>query len=661
LQNTQKETRAEPLLTSQHTEAAPDSTSALSVSKAALETVLSEITRSHLIITSGIVGLLFLVVALVDLILIENQWLATKNLLSGLLLGSIFFLLNRRRFRPTTVYRWTLVIAIIVLLNRQISVIVRDRPEINYLMFLLLVSGFIVLSTRHYLIVVGLTTGAWICQLLSLNAFQEHLSATLGLLTAVVVGRLINYARVQSAKRTETLKLKEHERFLELEKALAATAEAHRAAEQARVELTTALQAAQENERRYREVFENSEGMILTHDADGQMLTANPSTLHHMGWAVEEIPQRNICEIFACGGSSEYEDYQRQLQTNHSGQGVMRIVTSDGRVESWLYRSSRCETSGQSPFILCTAQDISDRIEAEEKLRLAHRELEKRVARRTRDLSSTNAALRAEVAERQRAEAELRDFAIRLKDSNQELQDFASIASHDLQEPLRKVRSFGDRLLHQHSASLNDAGRDYLMRMLNSTTRMQTLIDDLLSYSRVTTKARPFRQTNLQTVLSEVLSDLEVRIEQTCGTVVVGELPEIDADATQMRQVFQNLIGNALKFHQQDVAPVVNIQARPLHNESGDILSWQMEIADNGIGFDEKYLDRIFTIFQRLHGRDQYEGTGIGLAVTKKIIERHHGTITAHSTPGQGATFIITLPARIQTDQPSAAHAVTSG
>jgi light-regulated signal transduction histidine kinase (bacteriophytochrome) len=161
-------------------------------------------------------------------------------------------------------------------------------------------------------------------------------------------------------------------------------------------------------------------------------------------------------------------------------------------------------------------------------------------------------------------------------------------------------------------------------------------------------------------VLSEVLSDLEVRIEQTGGTVVVGELPEIDADATQMRQVFQNLIGNALKFHQQDVAPVVNIKARPLHNESGDILSWQMEIADNGIGFDEKYLDRIFTIFQRLHGRGQYEGTGIGLAVTKKIIERHHGTITAHSTPGQGATFIITLPARIQTDQPSAAHAVTS-
>jgi PAS domain S-box-containing protein len=660
LQNTQKETQAEPLLTAQHTEAAPDSTSALSVSKAALETALSEITRSHLIITSGVVALLFLVVSLVDLILIENQWLATKNLLSGLLLGSIFFLLNRRGFRPTTVYRWMLVIVMIVLLNRQISVIVRERPEVNYLMFLLLVSGFIVLSTRHYLIVVGLTAGAWICQLLSLNAFQEHLSATLGLLTAVVIGNLINSARVQSAKRTETLKLKEHERFLELEKALAATAEAHQAAEQARVELATALQAAQENERRYREVFENSEGMILTHNADGQMLTANPSTLHHMGWAVEELPQKNICEMFACGDSSEYEDYQRQLQTNHSGQGVMRIVTSDGRVESWLYRSLRCETSGQSPFILCTAQDISDRIEAEEKLRLAHRELEKRVARRTRDLSSANAALRAEVAERQRAEAELRDFAVRLKDSNQELQDFASIASHDLQEPLRKVRSFGDRLLHQHSASLNDAGRDYLMRMLNSTTRMQTLIDDLLSYSRVTTKARPFRQTNLQTVLSEVLSDLEVRIEQTGGTVVVGELPEIDADATQMRQVFQNLIGNALKFHQQDVAPVVNIKARPLHNESGDILSWQMEIADNGIGFDEKYLDRIFTIFQRLHGRGQYEGTGIGLAVTKKIIERHHGTITAHSTPGQGATFIITLPARIQTDQPSAAHAVTS-
>jgi signal transduction histidine kinase len=188
-----------------------------------------------------------------------------------------------------------------------------------------------------------------------------------------------------------------------------------------------------------------------------------------------------------------------------------------------------------------------------------------------------------------------------------------------------------------------------------AAARMQTLINDLLSFSRVTTKGQPFGPVDLGGVVREVLSDLETRIESSGGHVEVGDLPTIDADAVQMRQLFQNLIANALKFRRPDAAPVVKVTAVtsteagvPGGNGDGggDGAAGTVEIrvADNGIGFEEKYLDRIFNVFQRLHGRDQYEGTGIGLAVCRKIAERHGGSVTATSRPGEGTTFVVTLP-----------------
>ena len=253
--------------------------------------------------------------------------------------------------------------------------------------------------------------------------------------------------------------------------------------------------------------------------------------------------------------------------------------------------------------------------------------------------------------ERKRAEDRLKTTAAMLARSNRELQDFASVASHDLQEPLRKIQAFGDRLKRKCEPDLNDEGRDYLERMLSAAHRMQTLINDLLTFSRVTTKAQPFVSVDLNRLVREVLSDLEVRIEQTGGRVEVSELPTIEADSLQMRQLFQNLIGNALKFRRADEPSLVQIEAQLIKPEaSATGLSQaagavcQISVSDNGIGFDEKYLDRIFTVFQRLHGRNVYEGTGVGLAVCRRIVERHGGSITARSTPEQGATFIITLP-----------------
>lgn len=239
---------------------------------------------------------------------------------------------------------------------------------------------------------------------------------------------------------------------------------------------------------------------------------------------------------------------------------------------------------------------------------------------------------------------------LELARSNSELQQFASIASHDLQEPLRKIQTFSNRLKDKYAQELTEQGRDYLERMQNAAERMQILIDDLLILSRVTTKAQPFVQVNLNQITQEVLSDLEVRIQQCGECVTVSELPTIDADPVQMRQLLQNLISNALKFHRNQSPQIIKVYSQNLESEElptggSPTLEWfQLIVEDNGIGFDEKYLDRIFNVFQRLHTRSEYEGTGMGLAICRKIAERHGGSITGKSTLGQGSKFIVTLP-----------------
>jgi light-regulated signal transduction histidine kinase (bacteriophytochrome) len=258
-----------------------------------------------------------------------------------------------------------------------------------------------------------------------------------------------------------------------------------------------------------------------------------------------------------------------------------------------------------------------------------------------------------DVTERLRAEEAMRAYATKLEQSNRELQSFASIASHDLQEPLRKIEAFGDRLTAKYADRLEDNGRMYVERMQSAAGRMRTLINDLLSYSRVTSKAAPFRSVDLKQIAEDVASDLQITIEEVTGRLEVGDLPVLDADPTQMRQLLQNLISNALKFKKTDVAPIVAISAtvvRPpqpdFDFECGPSGLCEIRVADNGIGFDMKYSERIFGIFQRLHGRNEYEGTGIGLATCRKIAERHHGTIRAESAVGEGTRFIIELPVR---------------
>ncbi len=258
------------------------------------------------------------------------------------------------------------------------------------------------------------------------------------------------------------------------------------------------------------------------------------------------------------------------------------------------------------------------------------------------------AELEARVAQRT---AELEQRNVELQRSNQELDQFAHVASHDLQEPLRKIRSFGDRLHQKCGQGLDEQGKDYLARMQRAAERMQGLITDLLSLARVATHAQPVGSVDLAKVTQEVLSDLEAQIEATGGQVKIGELPIVEGDPLQMRQLLQNLIGNALKYKKADVPPVVKVYGTRICDksitESGVEAShrgWEICVEDNGIGFEQQYVDRIFGVFQRLQGRSEYEGTGVGLAICKKIVEGHGGSITAKSAPQEGATFVVTLP-----------------
>jgi light-regulated signal transduction histidine kinase (bacteriophytochrome) len=276
------------------------------------------------------------------------------------------------------------------------------------------------------------------------------------------------------------------------------------------------------------------------------------------------------------------------------------------------------------------------------KLRELADELEDMVAQRTMNLNVARERLEAELVTRKALETELEHTIEELRVANRELEEFAYVASHDLQEPLRKIQAFGNRLEARYGEALDDTGRDYLARMQKAAGRMSHLISDLLELSRVTTQARPFEQVSLEEVVANVLSDMEITLEEHGVNVDVGELPTVSGDAAQLERLFQNLLSNAVKFRSQEPSRI-SIQAREPDDGTDYV---EISVEDNGIGFDQKYAERIFTVFQRLHGRQTYPGSGIGLAICRKIVSRHGGEISARSAPAEGSTFFVTLSKR---------------
>ena len=251
--------------------------------------------------------------------------------------------------------------------------------------------------------------------------------------------------------------------------------------------------------------------------------------------------------------------------------------------------------------------------------------------------------------ELKKAHLNLQYYARELQASNFELENFAYVSSHDLLEPLRKIHAFGQRLKNAESDNITSQGKEYLDRILNASDRMESLINDLLTFSRLSTRSQPFVQTDLNVVLKEVLSDLEVSIENSKAAIQADVLPVIEAEPTQMRQLFQNLLANAIKFKKEGEAPLIKITCIKNLTEPGRE-SYDISFTDNGIGFDERYKDKIFNIFQTLAGR-KYEGSGIGLAICRKIAIRHGGNIVAKSAVNIGSVFIVSLSAK-QLTQP---------
>jgi len=258
-----------------------------------------------------------------------------------------------------------------------------------------------------------------------------------------------------------------------------------------------------------------------------------------------------------------------------------------------------------------------------------------------------------DVSGKHAAEEQMRKYAEELKRSNQDLEQFAYVASHDLQEPLRKIRAFGDRLAARYADKLDEVGTEYITRMQQASTRMQKLIEDLLSFSRISSGQEQFTRVNPTGVVNEVVDDIEGQILREKAKVGIKPIAEINGDRGQLRRLFQNLISNAIKFHKQGVTPVVEISGSIVsradtEKEFGFSLPEssyvRIVVKDNGIGFDEKYAEKIFNIFQRLQGRAEFEGTGIGLAICRKIMTNHSGYIRAESVIGQGSQFILIFP-----------------
>ncbi len=359
---------------------------------------------------------------------------------------------------------------------------------------------------------------------------------------------------------------------------------------------------------------------IFVLDAKGNVASWNEGAERIQGYTAGEIIGRHF-SVFYPGEAREANWPEYELS----------VAVRDGRFEDEGWRVRKDGTLLWANVVITALRNDDDEVVGFTKV--------------TRDLTERRAHEEALRESERRLALANRDLSLR----NRELQDFARVASHDLQEPLRKISAFSQLLEEDYRDALTDEGSMYLERIRNSAQRMSVLINELLNYSRLAAPTGRVRKVDLNRIVDDVVGDLHVRIDETKGRVERGTLPSVEGDPTQMGQLFQNLIGNALKFHRPGVPPVVTISSSPL-TEGSDIVGddgFEITVSDNGIGFEEKYIAAIFTPFQRVHTRRSYEGTGLGLAICQRIVERHQGTISAESTPGEGSTFIIRLPANL--------------
>jgi two-component system CheB/CheR fusion protein len=390
----------------------------------------------------------------------------------------------------------------------------------------------------------------------------------------------------------------------------------------------------------YRKFIENmSEGVVTLH-TDGIILYSNSSFARMVNFPLENVIGSNLRRFIP----TEFLANMETLLTEHPTKSSVLELSIPDHAGSSRYFMVSLNSLELQDFVALNLvwTDVTDHKQAEGKLLSANRDL-KDVMEERRSSENKVIVLNTKLGENIKT----------LEDANAELATFAHIASHDLQEPLRKILTYSSMLLDDYGDAIDERGRRHIDGMKRASRHMRNLISDILEYSQISKNSFPLASTDLQSVFQEVFVDIELSIQETKAKIILeGQLPVIDANSGQMKQLFRNLMSNALKFTLIDIIPEIRITFKIMTGQeietSGAIpLSekyCRIYIRDNGIGFNPEYADRIFTIFQKLNSGSVFEGTGIGLAICKKIVDMHHGFITAESRPDQGALFIITLP-----------------
>jgi len=388
-------------------------------------------------------------------------------------------------------------------------------------------------------------------------------------------------------------------------------------------QLSVALSNAQlfdENAHRLA-IIENASNLIALMSLENHIIIyINPAGAELAGYTgVDQVIGQSLAQFYQ---PDEFTRIKSQALSAALGKGVWRGETFLKHTDNELVPVDQtifviCDDDGQPQTLATIVTDITERKQAEEALQKINEDLETRVTERTE-------ALVAQTRELER--------------SNTELTQFAYVASHDLQEPLRMITSYVQLLARRYKDKLDDEANEFIDFAVDGATRMQQLINDLLAYSRAGTRDKPFKPTNCTTVVNRVIHNLKPAILENEAVITTNQLPTVMADELQLEQLFQNLISNAIKFRSRET-PQIQISA--IQNQVNE---WVFSVQDNGIGIEPEYGERIFVIFQRLHTREKYSGTGIGLAICKKIVERHNGHIWFESQPGRGATFYFTIP-----------------
>lgn len=382
---------------------------------------------------------------------------------------------------------------------------------------------------------------------------------------------------------------------------------------------------------------------VITTDNQAQVTFMNPVAEHLTGWSQAEALQQPLAEVLAVVDEATNEPTATFLAQTMVTREALTIDNAlltgrDGQqrpIEESI--APVLDENGRTVGLVLVFRDVTQRRLAEAEVQHYQENLEALVAERTAALKDLNSQLHQEIAERELAQEIMAYQAQRLLQSNGELEQFAYIASHDLREPLRKIKSYTELLAKRYQGELDEKADKYIYYIVDGATRMQQLIADLLTYSRVGRAELSSTPTDLTAVLQKTIHDLEVAIHESQATVTWDTLPTLAVDQAQLSRLFQNLIGNALKFNAEQ-PPRIHISAEQKENH------WLFSVADNGIGIEPRFMERIFLIFQRLHAQGEYPGTGIGLAICKKVVENHNGRIWLTSTPGQGTTFYFTLP-----------------